>query len=103
MFLCDSKPNSWYRFSWEVPLVAPVMARDALCCVELIISYYWKIHFMADHKSHHHSRNGALQKNGREARKNDIEFTNNYNTIISFIYLFINMMFECKLFIKMYP
>ena len=35
MLLCDSKPNSWYRFSWEVPLVAPVMARDALCCVEL--------------------------------------------------------------------
>ena len=28
--LSDSKPNSWYSFSWEVPLIAPVIARDAL-------------------------------------------------------------------------
>ena len=30
LLLGDSKPNSWYSFSWEIPLTAPVMARDAL-------------------------------------------------------------------------
>ena len=26
----DSKPNSWYNFSLEVPLIAPVVAKAAL-------------------------------------------------------------------------
>ena len=30
-------------------------------CIELIQYYYWMIHFLADHKSHHHSPDGALQ------------------------------------------
>ena len=30
LILSDSKPNSWYSFSWEVTLIAPAMARDAL-------------------------------------------------------------------------
>ena len=36
-------------------------------------------------------------------RKNVIEFMNNSNALIVFIYIFINIMFECKLFIKIYP
>ena len=75
-------------------------------CIELFQSYYWTIHFRADQIPHHHSRDRALQKNGRlllkGARNNVIQFTNNSSTLIGFSFLFINM-FECKLFIKMYP
>ena len=62
-------------------------------CIELFQSYY------------HHSRDQALQKNGRllikGARKNVIQFTSNSNTLIGFSYLFVNM-FQCKFFIKKY-
>ena len=56
-----SFPNSWYSFSWEVPLIAPV----SLLC--------WTIHFLAHHRSHHHSRDGDLQKNGRSLMKQSEE------------------------------
>ena len=29
-YLKDSKPNSWYNFSLEVPLIAPVIAKAEL-------------------------------------------------------------------------
>ena len=45
--LSDSKPNSWYSFSWEVPLIAPVIARDAL--YRTLSIYYCPIHFLPDH------------------------------------------------------
>ena len=75
-------------------------------CIELFQCYYWTFHFLADQISHQHSRDRALQKNGRllikGARKNVTQFTNNSNTLIDFSYLFVNM-FQCKFFIKMYP
>ena len=75
-------------------------------CIELFQCYYWTFHFLADQISHQHSRDRALQKNGRllikGARKNVTQFTNNSNTLIDFTYLFVNM-FQCKFFIKMYP
>ena len=58
-----SFPNSWYSFSWQVHLIAPVMGKDALYWTASIL--YWTIHFLAHHRLHHHSRDGDLQKNGR--------------------------------------
>ena len=61
LLLIDSKWNCWYIFSWEVPFKAHVMARDML---------YWIVSILLHGDSfsgwsHHHSRNGASQKNKR--------------------------------------
>ena len=56
----------------------------------------------------YHSRDAVLEKNGRllikrGTRKNVLDFTNNSNALIGFIYILMNMRFECKAFIRMYP
>ena len=61
LLLNDSKPNSLYRFSCEVPLIVPFMARDALYLTVSI--FVLNNSFSGYHISH--SQDKVLQKNGK--------------------------------------
>ena len=66
-------------------------------------------HLLVDHLWHYYSQDGASLMNDRllikrsRAGKKVSQFLNNSNNFIAFIYLFINVMFKRKSFIKIYP
>ena len=103
LFLSDSKPTSSNGFFWEL-VIASYGQRDVVfnslnfTTERIILIIFWLIIYHI-----HHSQDWALQKNGRLLiKRSEEKCPSAYEWFQYTFWLYLFMMFGCKLFIDMY-